>query len=281
MYADTGTAIPCFQNFPLDVQHFDDFYRSYKFNACSGKLLQPSTITEYDLGGEGDLFKAPEPIILEEPPMVGLDPMEAAISMISCGDAAILPQELKVADISSLQSEQLYNEVFYECQKDLMEKAAIGTSIARVLDIKIPPIDENSPQVDEFPFSSSFPKSTSSECLRSMEWPPVKTNFLDFTGVDFEAYGMRRAYSEGDIKTLGTHNGSINPIHSPVEHRTFISNCSSEERKEKLSRYKNKKTKRNFGRKIKYACRKALADSQPRVRGRFAKTEEMVARSYE
>lgn len=50
---------------------------------------------------------------------------------------------------------------------------------------------------------------------------------------------------------------------------------TSEDRWEKLSRYWNKKSKRNFGRKIKYACRKALADSQPRIRGRFAKTEEV------
>lgn len=37
-------------------------------------------------------------------------------------------------------------------------------------------------------------------------------------------------------------------IHSP---RPLFSNCTSEERREKLSRYRNKKTKRNFGRKIK------------------------------
>jgi len=47
-----------------------------------------------------------------------------------------------------------------------------------------------------------------------------------------------------------------------------------EERRQKLSRYREKKMQRNFGRKIKYACRKALADNQPRVRGRFARTEE-------
>lgn len=46
---------------------------------------------------------------------------------------------------------------------------------------------------------------------------------------------------------------------------------------EKLSRYRIKKAKRNFGRKIKYACRKALAENQPRIRGRFAKTEEVDA----
>nr|POE54289.1 zinc finger protein constans-like 5 [Quercus suber] len=63
-------------------------------------------------------------------------------------------------------------------------------------------------------------------------------------------------------------------IPSPHERPLTIINCTTEERREKLSRYRNKKTKRNFGRKIKYACRKALADSQPRIRGRFAKTEE-------
>lgn len=53
-----------------------------------------------------------------------------------------------------------------------------------------------------------------------------------------------------------------------------ISDLKSEERKQKLNRYRKKKIQRNFGRKIKYACRKALADSQPRVRGRFAKMDD-------
>ena len=34
---------------------------------------------------------------------------------------------------------------------------------------------------------------------------------------------------------------------------------------------------RNFERKIKYSCRKVLADSRPRVRGRFAKNEDNAA----
>jgi hypothetical protein len=38
-------------------------------------------IPEYDLGGEGDLFKAPEPII--EEPLLTLDPVAAAISIMS------------------------------------------------------------------------------------------------------------------------------------------------------------------------------------------------------
>nr|GMD03363.1 zinc finger protein CONSTANS-LIKE 1 isoform X2 [Ipomoea batatas] len=56
---------------------------------------------------------------------------------------------------------------------------------------------------------------------------------------------------------------------------------SGKYRNEKLSRYRMKKGKRNFVRRIKYACRKALADSQPRIRGRFAKTEEVYGSKRE
>ncbi|XP_031381441.1 uncharacterized protein LOC116196061 [Punica granatum] len=282
MYADTGLMFPCFQNLYQEAQQFDDFCKPQKPNASLSKLFQSSTIMEYDLGGEGDLFKAPEPII--EEPIIGLDPMAAAISMISCGEDSILAQDLKVADIASLQNEPLFSEVFYDCRKDLLEKAATEATFSEALQIKIPPlkIDENQSVVNELTLDLPFQKSVSSGCLSSIQGAALKPNFLGFSGLDFGAvYGMRRAFSEGDIKTLsngnngnGNGNGDTSLIHSPLERPILISNCTSEERKEKLSRYRNKKTKRNFGRKIKYACRKALADSQPRIRGRFAKTEE-------
>ncbi|OAY48460.1 uncharacterized protein LOC110618005 [Manihot esculenta] len=271
MYADTGLLLPYMQNFYHDIQQLEEYCKYQKTSAS-----MTSTISEYDLGGEGDLFKAPEPII--EQPLVGLDPMTAAISMISCGEEVISSQGLKAADIVSIQTEQLMSEVFYECKKDLMEKAAVETPLSEILDIKIPitQINENQIQENIFLLDTPLPKSVSSGCLSSMDWvqgTAVKPNFLEFSEVDFgTVYGMRRAYSEGDIKTLG--NGNISIIHSPLDRPLIISSCTSEDRREKLSRYRNKKTKRNFGRRIKYACRKALADSQPRIRGRFAKTEE-------
>ncbi|KDP22145.1 hypothetical protein JCGZ_25976 [Jatropha curcas] len=276
MYADTGLLLPYMQNFSQDFQQLEEFCKYQRTNASMRNIFPTSTISEYDLGGEGDLFKAPEPIIEES--IVGLDPMTAAISMISCGDEVISSQGLKVADIESIQTEQFLSEVFYECRKDLMEKAAIETPLAEILDIKIPVMraDENQIQENKVLPDVPLPKSVSSGCLSSMEWvhgAAVKPNFLDFSGVDLgTVYGMRRAYSEGDIKTLG--NGNISLIHSTLDRPLTISSCTTEDRKEKLSRYRNKKTKRNFGRKIKYACRKALADSQPRIRGRFAKTED-------
>ncbi|XP_022964531.1 uncharacterized protein LOC111464531 isoform X1 [Cucurbita moschata] len=55
-----------------------------------------------------------------------------------------------------------------------------------------------------------------------------------------------------------------------------VGKLSVEERKEKIHRYMKKRNERNFSKKIKYACRKTLADSRPRVRGRFAKNDELA-----
>lgn len=161
-------------------------------------------ISEYDLGGEGDLFKAPEPII--EEPVVNLDPMAAAISMVSCGEDVISRQALKVADIESLQKEQLLSEAFYACEKDMLEKAAIDTPFSEFLDIKIPILGADNSQIQENKslLDVAFQKSVSSESLSSMDWmhdAVNKPSFLDFPGMDFGAvYGMRRAFSDGDIK---------------------------------------------------------------------------------
>ncbi|TVU48439.1 hypothetical protein EJB05_08076, partial [Eragrostis curvula] len=91
---------------------------------------------------------------------------------------------------------------------------------------------------------------------------------------------------------------------SGLEDPTFkVTRLSPEERKEKIHRYIKKRNERNFSKKIKvllsisveallvhghpissavlthneiqYACRKTLADSRPRVRGRFAKNDEL------
>ncbi|KAK4384855.1 putative zinc finger protein CONSTANS-LIKE 11 [Sesamum angolense] len=245
MYAETGGLMfPYFHNFP---QQFEDFYCSHKPNVSSGIpscVIQTSAVSDYNLWAEGDLFKAPEPVI--EEPAMGLDPVTAAISMISCGEDVMPTQSLAVSDIeSSIQSGQLLSEVFYECRKDLLAKEGNEMPLSEVLNIKIP-TDKNMTADEKLVAESPFQKSISSSCLRSMECVT-------------------------EAPTLG--NGNIN-FQSPMEQPKIVSAFTSEDRKEKLSRYRNKKSKRNFGRKIKYACRKVLADSQPRIRGRFAKTED-------
>ncbi|KAH9622528.1 hypothetical protein KSS87_013502 [Heliosperma pusillum] len=274
MYAETGLMFPYFQNFSQEVQSFEEL--CYPQKPCSSleSIITTSAISDYDLGGEGDLFKAPEAIIEES--MEQLDPvMTAALSMMSCGDDVLQPSGLKIGDIESMQNEQLFSDAFDGCRKELFEKTSIETPFSDVMNF--PLMMSNEAQIDENKMLPDLPftKSDSSESLSSMEWVSganVRPDFLDFPEMDAE-YGMRRAFSEGDIKTLANDN-NISLIRSPLQRQLLIGNCTSEERLEKLSRYRNKKSRRNFGRKIKYACRKALADSQPRVRGRFAKTED-------
>ncbi|CAK9314466.1 unnamed protein product [Citrullus colocynthis] len=67
---------------------------------------------------------------------------------------------------------------------------------------------------------------------------------------------------------------------------------SPEEKKERIERYRTKRNQRNFNKKIKviltniiwvwlkYACRKSLADSRPRIRGRFARYNDDVVKNY-
>ena len=58
-----------------------------------------------------------------------------------------------------------------------------------------------------------------------------------------------------------------------------IGKLTLEERRQKILRYRQKRHERNFKKKIKYVCRKTLADSRPRVRGRFARnTDEDAVR---
>ncbi|XP_019417612.1 PREDICTED: uncharacterized protein LOC109328554 isoform X2 [Lupinus angustifolius] len=264
MYAETGLFFPYLQNFSQDLHQLEEYCKTHKTNVslwglsfCAAlkekqesDFVQSSAMSEYDFAAEGDLFKAPEPIIEES--FMDLDPMTAAISMMSCGEG-VSCRGLQSTDIDVLQKEQLLSDMLYECEKDLLEKAAIESPLSQILEIKVPSLnmDEYSIQEDK-PFPD-MPKSVSSVSLSSLDWmhgAAMKPAFLDFPGIDFNSdYGMRRSFSEGDIKALG--NGSLNIVQSPRERPFLISNCTSEERQEKLSRYRHKKTKRNFGRKIK------------------------------
>lgn len=152
--------------------------------------------------------------------------MTAAISMISCGDDVMSHQGLKISDIeSSFENEQLFNDVFNDCKKDLLAKEAIETPLSEVLDIKIPiaNTDEKLTVEERLASEGVFQKSGSSESLNSMEWvqgaPPMRPNFLNFPGMDFGAvYGMRRSFSEGDIKVQFNYS----PIVSNHNHSCFI-----------------------------------------------------------
>ncbi|XP_041000283.1 uncharacterized protein LOC121246248 isoform X2 [Juglans microcarpa x Juglans regia] len=117
----------------------------------------------------------------------------------------------------------------------------------------------------------------------------LKPQELDCQGDNGGIYypdSMQRVFNPGDLQALsaesqrlvGKAGSSSTPLASEIsslEDSTYkVGKLSVEQRKEKIHRYLKKRNERNFSKKIKYACRKTLADSRPRVRGRFAKNDD-------
>ncbi|KAM6578737.1 hypothetical protein CsatB_030574 [Cannabis sativa] len=107
--------------------------------------------------------------------------------------------------------------------------------------------------------------------------------------IDSQTSSVRRVYSTGDLQRIKMmqhsyrYSSSESPISSEsnaiIEGMNKACRYSPEEKKERIERYRSKRNQRNFNKKIKYACRKTLADSRPRIRGRFARNEEIIERN--
>ncbi|KAJ8561220.1 hypothetical protein K7X08_027410 [Anisodus acutangulus] len=121
------------------------------------------------------------------------------------------------------------------------------------------------------------------------EFPPVQElYFQGDSGRLFCPDALPRVYNcSNELQALSNESqhlaggtGCSNHLASDItslddtSYNTNVVKCTPEERREKIHRYLKKRNERNFSKKIKYACRKTLADSRPRVRGRFAKNDE-------
>ncbi|XP_057451504.1 zinc finger protein CONSTANS-LIKE 2-like [Lotus japonicus] len=114
---------------------------------------------------------------------------------------------------------------------------------------------------------------------------PFSAFFAELLDSDQDTPAVRRVYSAGDLQRINGmqhgqshHHHSDSPLSSEssmiIEGMNRVCRYSPEEKKMRIERYRNKRNQRNFNKKIKYACRKTLADSRPRVRGRFARNDE-------
>ncbi|XP_075497575.1 uncharacterized protein LOC142534597 [Primulina tabacum] len=99
---------------------------------------------------------------------------------------------------------------------------------------------------------------------------------------EVEPSSFRKALSTGDLQgakmaSRSEHysSGAMASESSIMESMNRANPYSPEEKKERIERYRSKKNLRNFNKKIKYECRKTLADSRPRIRGRFARNDEL------
>ncbi|XP_024958758.1 putative zinc finger protein CONSTANS-LIKE 11 isoform X2 [Cynara cardunculus var. scolymus] len=92
-----------------------------------------------------------------------------------------------------------------------------------------------------------------------------------------ESSNLHSKSSNSKQTNEGLSSSALATEGSFMEEASFkVGRYSAEERKERILRYRAKRTHRNFNKKIKYACRKALADNRPRIRGRFARNDEPV-----
>ncbi|CAI9772683.1 unnamed protein product [Fraxinus pennsylvanica] len=116
-----------------------------------------------------------------------------------------------------------------------------------------------------------------SECSNSLK------HIFSPPGTSFSSGEMRRVCSTGDLQKMRTKLQTGNALSSsPLSmEKSFMDDAnfkvgrySAEERKERIQRYRAKRSQRNFNKTIKYTCRKTLADNRPRIRGRFAKYDE-------
>ncbi|XP_047967663.1 zinc finger protein CO3-like isoform X2 [Salvia hispanica] len=133
-----------------------------------------------------------------------------------------------------------------------------------------------------------FPSAQSSGAFMGM-LPSQDLEFQVDNNGFFIPDNMQRVFNcSTDLQTLSnesqhlyggattTTTSSLASEISSLEDPTYkVGKISVEERKRKIHRYLKKRNERNFSKKIKYACRKTLADSRPRVRGRFAKNDEL------
>ncbi|KAM7259412.1 hypothetical protein ACFE04_015153 [Oxalis oulophora] len=97
---------------------------------------------------------------------------------------------------------------------------------------------------------------------------------------------MRRVCSTGDLQNNNIRRGHASDKRSVSTESeeaagtaagdVKVRRYSAEERKERIAKYKAKRTQRNFNKTIKYACRKTLADNRPRIRGRFARNDDNI-----
>ncbi|KAH9556306.1 hypothetical protein CY35_07G019300 [Sphagnum magellanicum] len=141
-----------------------------------------------------------------------------------------------------------------------------------------PPMHPLSPQSESSfsPGSLTHPEFTGQLTSPVSELQCQQSDLQDMARAALmSAPSMRRAQSTGDLQrstAMQVGGGNASPVYGIDTKR--VGRFTLEERRQLLQRFQQKRAQRNFNKKIKYACRKSLADKRPRVRGRFARNDE-------
>ncbi|RWW80733.1 hypothetical protein BHE74_00010910 [Ensete ventricosum] len=213
MYAEAGMLSPFMQSFPpMAEQHllpFTDLEDLLTTNFPDAASNLTCAISEYDLEGGGDLFKAPKPTLEES--VLAFDPIAAANSMIFGGERIFMEDKIGIADMESIQNEDPFCEVFYDCKNDLL---ALSTDapVPEAADFMLPVLQNEEVTVGESNYifaEGPLQRSVSFGCLSSVDCTngslpmglsSIGPCLLDGHEMNLEAAFGLRTYSEADIQ---------------------------------------------------------------------------------
>ncbi|KAF7064885.1 hypothetical protein CFC21_071097 [Triticum aestivum] len=115
--------------------------------------------------------------------------------------------------------------------------------------------------------SSSYTCQGSNGFLPSQ---PSASSYGDLLQAEQHCYYNYSQQQQGQAPPF-RHVLSTGDLGAPPPAAAAAGRYSTDERRERIEKYRSKRNQRNFQKKITYACRKTLADSRPRVKGRFAR----------
>ena len=152
--------------------------------------------------------------------MSELLPAENPIIELDSAVFSLSGDTIKISDISSISDDQLLDDVFGDCE-DLLKDTRVEDAFPELSETVTPSmsvtaadeeqkaelkVEEDISQTEKVAVEASLQKSVSSGSLTSMDCvnggeTRTSPRFLGMPGMDLGAvFGMRRAYSEGDIQ---------------------------------------------------------------------------------
>ncbi|OMJ79110.1 hypothetical protein SteCoe_20932 [Stentor coeruleus] len=141
----------------------------------------------------------------------------------------------------------------------------------------------------DFPFYFSsldtFPELPPSDLFNYTEFETIdSSNFCQFFDQNFQNYTkdyikffpdpLDGAYPCESVKK----NDDTKNIYQNI---TKIGTCTTEERRQKVQKYLEKRKRRVYTKKISYLCRKRVADKRERCKGRFVSKKTELSKGSE
>ncbi|KAJ9164461.1 hypothetical protein P3X46_024036 [Hevea brasiliensis] len=211
------------------------------------------------------------------------------------------PEEF--SDISSVIAQENYGGIFASTSTARVSCGAISTTAGATLghEQNLPFLYDNNGGLEGFPVESDILSRVSMTTtpfperlgVSEMVVPSLTDYKMGFSGIaKIHNFGGGFQYSDtceygedccGLVQNFKSvypdfgENWRIQCNQMPaMEHTNIrVGRYTVEERKDRILRYLKKRNQRNFNKTIKYACRKTLADRRVRVRGRFARNNEL------